>query len=252
LYERPDTKEDKISDYVFYPIEDIALFLKVFGGALKTEIVVNKTRQLYMYENARIHVDTVDELGKFIEIEVVIDENAVKTGTQRDPHQIMDELVKAMEIKDEDRITCGYRELLLKARREQAVIKDITTVKDLNYYHNQEKIFWVVNETINSSIKANDIVPCIYVEKKDGGTLAILQLDLDIAKDDYKYTAWRKFIGKEYDIRVDVLLIAPDLTDSSKLQLYTLEGDAIQFNTLSRSDKIIDKEFLAKFARQIQ
>lgn len=110
LYERPDTKEDKYSDYIFYQIDNIELFLKVFGGALKREVVVNKTRELYMYENARIHFDNVDNLGSFVEIEVVIDFNG---NEQRDPHIIMKELVKVLDIKDEDRITCGYRELII-------------------------------------------------------------------------------------------------------------------------------------------
>ena len=111
LYDRPDVKSEKMSNYIFYPVDDYQTFMKVFGGALRTEIVVKKSRELYMFENARIHFDTVDNLGTFVEIEVVIGESQ----NERDPHQVMSDLVRILGIKDEDRIDCGYRELLMAA-----------------------------------------------------------------------------------------------------------------------------------------
>jgi hypothetical protein len=117
--------------------------------------------------------------------------------------------------------------------------------RDLYYYKNINKVYWVVNKDIydcnnNIIFKNNDIVPCIYVEN-DNNILKILKFDYIIEHDKYKYTAWRKFIGTTYNIYVDVLLISNDN------KLYNLKGDKVDFNDLKRSDILINKEYLAKF-----
>lgn len=223
-YTRPDQTEEKYCDYTFYPIDDFNLFTKVFGSALKQELVVEKERKLYLYENARIHFDNVKNLGQFIEIEVVI-----KTEEQeQNAELLMKKLKHLLDIKKEDSISYGYRELLIFNNNN----------KTLDYYASQNKVYWVVNKDINKDIKSNDIIPCIFVEKIDN-ELYILQFEESIKFDHYKYTAWRKLIGEIYNIYVDVLLIH----DNS---LYTLNNENIDFNKLKRSSKIIDKNYLAK------
>jgi predicted adenylyl cyclase CyaB len=41
---------------------------------------VNKTRDLWLYENTRIHVDRVEHLGDFLELETVIRNISLKAG----------------------------------------------------------------------------------------------------------------------------------------------------------------------------
>lgn len=107
-YERPDTEESKLSNYDFYDIGDSKMFIKVFGGALETEIIVEKVRIVYFYQNARIHFDDVKGLGSFVEIEVVINNSEEKENAET----LMNYLIKLLDIKDEQRIKVGYRELL--------------------------------------------------------------------------------------------------------------------------------------------
>ena len=119
--------------------------------------------------------------------------------------------------------------------------------KDLTYYANQNKVFWVVNKDItieNGKILANSVVPCIFIEEKDNKKL-ILQLDESIKYDEYKYTAWRKFLGMAHDTYINVLLIVGN--ESSQWHLYTLTGKKIAFANIGRSSVKIDKTFLAKF-----
>lgn len=112
LYDRPNISDEKISNYDFYEIKDCEQFFKVFSPALKEDIVVDKKRVLYLYKNARIHFDTVTTLGSFVEIEVVI-----KTKEEEEnAHELMLYLIKILGIKDEDKISLGYRELLMKAQ----------------------------------------------------------------------------------------------------------------------------------------
>lgn len=124
-YDRTDEAVERKSVYDFYPVSDVALFKKVFGGALTEEIVVKKERKLYLYKNARIHLDTVAGLGKFIEIEVVI------RTKDEDIHapQLMNQLIEILNIKPEDKLSLGYRELLMKQNATN-------TKKIAEYNHN--------------------------------------------------------------------------------------------------------------------
>lgn len=109
-YDREDKNVERISEYDFYPIDDTNLFKKVFGCAFNVEVVVKKERKLYLYKNARIHLDTVENLPlSFVEIEVVIrsDEDA------KNAQMLMQELIDILNIKSDDKISVGYRELLI-------------------------------------------------------------------------------------------------------------------------------------------
>jgi hypothetical protein len=222
-----------VSEYHCYEVTDPDQFMTVVVPGLCIETEIAKTRKLYMYgEHTRIHIDRVDKLGMFIEIEICIQNNS----TMEECTNIMNELIQILSIRDEDRIATGYRELIL-------TLDD--PVRDINYYITQGKMFWVVNREIkarNREFLANSIVPCIFVEIKDGKYL-ILQLDMSIKFDDYKYTGWRKLIGEAYGIRVDVLLI-----DVANLKLYDLDGNECEFAKLGRSPVVVDKTYLARFA----
>jgi adenylate cyclase class IV len=111
-YDRSNEAVERISRFDFYPIDNVDLFKKVFGGSLKVELTVTKTRKLYLYKHARIHHDRVDELpGKeFVKIEVLIN------NKEKEEHapELMKKLLILLNIKNEDKIDVGYRELIIK------------------------------------------------------------------------------------------------------------------------------------------
>jgi len=109
-YERPDSEEEKISNYKFYPVENTQLFKEVFNNGLTKEIIIKKERKLYIYKNARIHFDNVKDLGNFVEIEVIMDCKL----NESDAKIIMNEILSLLNVKNLNVIKCGYRELLLK------------------------------------------------------------------------------------------------------------------------------------------
>lgn len=69
-YERPDIEGPKLSVYSKCNIPHGNDLLNVLTLSLGIKGVVKKTRHLYIHEHTRIHIDDVEELGKFIEIEV--------------------------------------------------------------------------------------------------------------------------------------------------------------------------------------
>lgn len=120
--------------------------------------------------------------------------------------------------------------------------------RNLEYYKHIDKVFWVPVDDIKLSngniIKQNERIPCIFVEKKNDKYF-ILQFDLSIEFDEWRYTAWRKVIGQIYNIRVEVLLINGN-------GLFELNGSEIKFEELGHSNVLVDKKYLAKCDLKIQ
>jgi len=74
FYERPDLAGPKLCSYdkvTLNPNVSQSL-INILSQSIGIFGIVNKTRQLYMIGQTRIHIDKVDDLGDFIEIEASI------------------------------------------------------------------------------------------------------------------------------------------------------------------------------------
>lgn len=74
FYERTDRAALRTSDYRIVPCDDGAGLRHLLAEALGEIGTVRKSRQLFLLDNIRIHLDEVDGLGSFLEIEAVVDE----------------------------------------------------------------------------------------------------------------------------------------------------------------------------------
>ena len=79
------------------------MLTKVLG----TWAVVEKTRQVWLWENVRIHVDEVQDLGQFIELEAVSEEQNIEESTRR-----VKTLMRALEIDDDQLVEVSYGDLI--------------------------------------------------------------------------------------------------------------------------------------------
>ena len=71
-YHRPDTAEPKASRYLIAPTSSPAALKEILTRVLPATGVVRKRRQLYLVGQTRIHLDRVEGLGDFVELEVVL------------------------------------------------------------------------------------------------------------------------------------------------------------------------------------
>lgn len=71
-YERPDTAEAVPSNYTLHRTRDPQVLGEALAGALGCRGIVRKTRTLYLQGQTRIHLDRVEGLGSFAELEVVL------------------------------------------------------------------------------------------------------------------------------------------------------------------------------------
>jgi predicted adenylyl cyclase CyaB len=73
FYQRPKRSGTRESRYVKWPVDEPDTALRLLTAALGIETVVRKTREVFLVDGARIHLDRVAGLGTFIEIEVLIE-----------------------------------------------------------------------------------------------------------------------------------------------------------------------------------
>ena len=71
-YHRADAAGPKRSDYFIFETGEPEILKDVLGGSLGFRGIVSKQRWLYWVGQTRIHLDQVDGLGSFLELEVVL------------------------------------------------------------------------------------------------------------------------------------------------------------------------------------
>lgn len=107
-YLRPDQSGPKRSDYLVVPVADPVLCKRLFSEILGVDIVVDKMRTIYLIENVRVHIDDVNGLGQFFELEAVYDD----PQRERKERQKVRMLLKKFGIADDDLIEGSYREMI--------------------------------------------------------------------------------------------------------------------------------------------
>lgn len=111
-YEREDKQEPRQSDYLLVPVRgEPALLQDLLTHALGILVQVKKSREVFTYGNTRIHLDCVERLGTFIELEYVVDENF----TVEDGKKALDALKQHFGIHEDDLIDVSYSDLLLRS-----------------------------------------------------------------------------------------------------------------------------------------
>jgi adenylate cyclase class IV len=108
-YERANETALRDSDYCVVPValNAVSAMKAALAKTLGLRGEVRKTRELWLYENVRIHLDDVAGLGTFVEFEAVI---SVDVGDAISRERLA-RLTEALRIREEDRIAVSYSDL---------------------------------------------------------------------------------------------------------------------------------------------
>ena len=106
-YTRPDQEGPKRSDYHISRSPDPHNLKRVLELAYGIRGVVRKTRYLYLAGQTRIHLDDVEGLGQFMELEVVLEEGQSDAEGQK----IAEDLMSALGVERDDLIDGAYMDL---------------------------------------------------------------------------------------------------------------------------------------------
>jgi predicted adenylyl cyclase CyaB len=107
-YQRPDQDGPKDSNYIISPTTEPHSLKEVLTSAYGVRGVIRKQRELYRVGQTRIHLDRVDGLGEFLELEFVMQ----KDQTDIDGIKTLEELMYKLGIEKKDLINCAYIDLL--------------------------------------------------------------------------------------------------------------------------------------------
>lgn len=116
FYERGDQFEPKPSHVMLYNPQPDPVLKEILRRALGVLVVVDKKREIYYIENVKFHIDRVEELGTFMEIEAIDRTGAI--GEKRLRAQCQ-QYMQLFDIRPADLISCSYSDLLLAARGNQ-------------------------------------------------------------------------------------------------------------------------------------
>lgn len=108
FYRRPDLAGTKQSDYIIAPVAAPECLVAVLTAAFGSWRTVVKTRVLFHVGQTRIHLDTVEGLGSFVELEVVLREGQ----SAGEGHEIARELMVKLGIRESDLVEGAYADLL--------------------------------------------------------------------------------------------------------------------------------------------
>jgi predicted adenylyl cyclase CyaB len=109
-YTRPDQEGPKRSDYHITLTSDPENLKRVLELAYGIRGVVKKTRYLYLVGQTRVHLDDVEGLGQFMELEVVLREGQGDAEGQA----IAEGLMASLGVERGDLLEGAYMDLLEK------------------------------------------------------------------------------------------------------------------------------------------
>lgn len=111
-YQRENEKGPKQSDVVLFQFDPESSLKEILINSLGVLAVVHKRREIYFIDNVKFHIDVVENLGSFVEIEAIDKDGVIGKDKLLQQCQFFLDLFK---ISQEDLISVSYSDLLLQS-----------------------------------------------------------------------------------------------------------------------------------------
>ncbi|WP_244847546.1 MULTISPECIES: class IV adenylate cyclase [unclassified Caballeronia] len=92
FYQRDDRDGPKVSYYSRSPVTNPEAMHALLAQALTTRGIVSKERHVFLVGRTRIHLDRVDGLGDFVELEVLLGQDDDEAGGEAEAHAMFERL----------------------------------------------------------------------------------------------------------------------------------------------------------------
>jgi len=109
-YTRSNQAGPKQSNCEVWPAADSNGLKSILENSLGILVTVTKTREIYFINNIKFHIDTVEELGNFIEIEASNKTADISSEKLREQCQ---HFIELLGIREEEMIAHSYSDMLL-------------------------------------------------------------------------------------------------------------------------------------------
>ncbi|KPJ61589.1 MAG: hypothetical protein AMJ46_00335 [Latescibacteria bacterium DG_63] len=107
-YSREDTISPRVSHYSIFRTHEVETLRTILSSSLGVRGLVRKRRTVYRAGDIRIHLDRVEDLGDFIELEYVMRDDTVEPEAVRAVRALMPRL----HIEESDLIGAAYIDLV--------------------------------------------------------------------------------------------------------------------------------------------
>ena len=108
FYRRADTGGPKVSSYAKLPVSDPESMATLLQAALGSIGSLRKKRRVWLAGRTRVHLDHVENLGTFMELEVVLEEGEPQAAGAREAQLLMDKL----GVQQAELVSGAYLDLL--------------------------------------------------------------------------------------------------------------------------------------------
>lgn len=110
-YYRYDQAGFKISDYTIKYLnqKELKYYKQHLGRLYGESVKVSKKRELWIYKNTRIHLDKIRGIGKFLELETVVN-NSLDFKNLEEEHR---KIINLLHLSHYKKINKSYSDLLL-------------------------------------------------------------------------------------------------------------------------------------------
>lgn len=110
-YKRIETAGLKQSNVELMPVAAGAALKSILIKALGTKAIVKKRREIYYINNVKFHLDVVDKLGSFVEIEAT---NQFENISEEKLKEQCAGYMKAFGVNNEDLLNESYSDMVMK------------------------------------------------------------------------------------------------------------------------------------------
>lgn len=108
-YNRPNDAGPKRSDVQLYQTQKESGLKNVLKSFLDELVVVDKRREIYFIDSVKFHIDRVEGLGSFIEIEAIDNDGSIGEESLRSQ---CDQYLELLGIPESDLLTDSYSDML--------------------------------------------------------------------------------------------------------------------------------------------
>ncbi len=110
FYNRNENDKNRWSDFEFLKFAN-SNGEKFFSKLFDVEVTIKKKRELFYYDDTRIHLDNVNNLGKFLELETLV------INGKADAKKRFAKIISLLKLDESKQIRKSYRDLLMSGTR---------------------------------------------------------------------------------------------------------------------------------------
>lgn len=112
FYNRNENDKNRWSDFEFLEFAN-SNGEKFFNNLFDVEVIVKKKRKLFYYDDTRIHLDKVNNLGNFLELETLV------INGKSDAKKRFAKIISLLKLDESKQIRKSYRDLLMSNAKQR-------------------------------------------------------------------------------------------------------------------------------------